>query len=102
MARRARSKGSRSAGIFLFLLGLFVGAGILYLFSKPSGGGTATAEPPAPPESEPARSAPRPAHPARHRPAPAAVAPDHVEPETPAATPVSETLPPPSGPLHGI
>jgi hypothetical protein len=36
MARRARSQGSKAGGMFLFLLGLFVGAGILYLFMKPS------------------------------------------------------------------
>jgi hypothetical protein len=103
MARRSRSKGSRSAGIFLFLLGLFVGAGILYLFSKPSGHGADSAESaaaPAPTASEPAGEAPRASRPPRHR--PATVASDHVEPETPAATPVAETLPPPSGPLHGV
>src|SRR4051795_11673713 len=36
MARRSRSGGSKAGGIVLFLLGLFVGAGILYLFLKPS------------------------------------------------------------------
>jgi polysaccharide deacetylase 2 family uncharacterized protein YibQ len=109
MARRSRSKGSRSAGIFLFLLGLFVGAGILYLFSKPSGHGADGADGAAAPAStlpEPAGESPRSARPARHRPAPAAIASDHVEPDTPAAvsgaTPVAETLPPPSGPLHGV
>jgi polysaccharide deacetylase 2 family uncharacterized protein YibQ len=105
MARRSRSKGSRSAGIFLFLLGLCVGAGILYLFTKPSGEPrTAAAVPPAP--AEESREAPRVSHPARHRPAAAVVASDHVEPETPSlpsgAKPVTETLPPPSGPLHGV
>src|ERR1700710_1407318 len=105
MARRSRSKGSRSAGVFLFLLGLFGGAGILYLFIKPSGGAprTSAEEPPA---AVPKAEAPRASHPARHRPAPATAASDHVEPEMPAAmagaTPVAETLPPPSGPLHGI
>jgi polysaccharide deacetylase 2 family uncharacterized protein YibQ len=101
MARRSRSKGSRSAGIFLFLLGLFVGAGILYLFSKPSDRGPDSAAAPASTPAEPAGEAPRSARPARHRPA-ATVASDHVEPETPAAAPVAETLPPPSGPLHGV
>ncbi len=105
MARRARSKGSRSAGIFLFLLGLFAGAGILYLFMKPSGGPRTVEEPPTPAPAS-TREAPRASHPTRHRPAPVTVASDHVEPETPAplggATPVAETLPPPSGPLHGV
>ncbi|HEX4497708.1 MAG TPA: divergent polysaccharide deacetylase family protein [Thermoanaerobaculia bacterium] len=107
MARRARSKGSRSAGIFLFLLGLFVGAGILYLFMKPSGGERVSAEPPpaaAPVEAVP-HEGPRAARTPRHRPAPAVLAADHVEPGTPATsgtTPVVETLPPPSGPLHGV
>jgi polysaccharide deacetylase 2 family uncharacterized protein YibQ len=100
MARRSRPKGSRSAGIFLFLLGLFVGAGILYLFSKPSDHGPASAEPPKAASTE-IGGVPRSSRPARHRPA-ATVASDHVEPETPAAMPVSETLPPPSGPLHGV
>jgi polysaccharide deacetylase 2 family uncharacterized protein YibQ len=105
MARRSRSKGSRSAGIFLFLLGLFVGAGILYLFSKPSGHGADGAAAPASTLPEPAGESPRSARPARHRPA-ATVASDHVEPGTPASMsgtpPVAETLPPPSGPLHGV
>jgi hypothetical protein len=101
MARRSRSKGSRSAGIFLFLLGLFVGAGILYLVLKPSGPGADSAVAPASAPAEPAGEASRSARPARHRPA-ATVASDHVEPDTPAAAPVAETLPPPSGPLHGV
>ncbi len=92
MARRSRSKGSRSAGIFLFLLGLFVGAGVLYVFSKSSGRGTDGAAPPASTPAEPAGEAPRASRPARHRPA-ATVASDHVEPDTPAAAPVAETLP---------
>jgi polysaccharide deacetylase 2 family uncharacterized protein YibQ len=100
MARRARSKGSRSGGIWLFLLGLFAGAGLLYLFMKPSSrGAELVPDPPVPVASQ---EAPRPSHPARHKPAPVAVASDHVDPETPAATPVSATLPAASGPLHGI
>jgi polysaccharide deacetylase 2 family uncharacterized protein YibQ len=100
MARRSRSKGSRSAGIWLFLLGLFAGAGLLYVFMKPSSR-EAELVPDSPAPAVP-REASRPSHPARHKPAPATVASDHVDPQTPAATPVSATLPPPSGPIHGI
>jgi polysaccharide deacetylase 2 family uncharacterized protein YibQ len=102
MARRSRSKGSRSAGIFLFLLGLFAGAGVLYLFMKSPGRVPTvaeSAEPAAAAPSEPPRAS---AHAVRHRPTPAVLAADHVEPDTPAAAPVAETLPAPSGPLHGV
>jgi polysaccharide deacetylase 2 family uncharacterized protein YibQ len=92
MARRSRSQGSKAGGIFLFLLGLLVGAGILYLLMKPPSvpGGAETAGP------APAREAAR-EHPARHRKPPDSFPSDHVEPEpaggrvVPAAT---EAVPP--------
>jgi polysaccharide deacetylase 2 family uncharacterized protein YibQ len=90
----------------LFLLGLFVGAGLLYLFMKPSGGERQSAEPPPAAATAPVEAPPRATRTTRHRPAPAVLAADHVEPGTPATssgtTPVVETLPPPSGPLHGV
>jgi polysaccharide deacetylase 2 family uncharacterized protein YibQ len=94
--RRSRSRGSRSGGALLFVVGLLVGAAVLYLFlgrSRPE---------PAPPEPEakavPARreasSAVKP-HPTRR---PAA---DHFEPEVQPAATVT-TPEPPSGPVHGV
>jgi polysaccharide deacetylase 2 family uncharacterized protein YibQ len=98
MARRSRSQGSKAGGILLFLLGLFVGAGILYLFMKPAaprGAETETPEPPAPARSRAAR-APRQAEPRK-------VASDHVEPEAPAtaAVPVATETVTSTGPVHG-
>ena len=84
--RRPGSRGSRSGGGWLFLLGLLVGAGVLYLFLKgapppPNAGGRpATREPPRRERSTPHRS----------------VSSDHVEP-----TPVA-TVPAASGPVHGV
>lgn len=85
--RRPRSRGS---SLWLFLLGLLVGAGALYLFLKGS--------PPRPErEATPApRETGRKERPARRR-APAAT--DHVEPEPHATAPA---LPPPAGPVHGV
>lgn len=90
MARRSRSQGSKAGGIFLFLLGLFVGAGILYLFLKPSA--PRGPEPPAPRSAAP--KAPRRAE---RRKLPS----DHVEPESPAAVPAATETVTPAGPVHG-
>lgn len=82
----------------LFLLGLFVGAGILYLFMKPSAPrGPEPAEPPAPARSE---APPRASRRAEPRKLPSDRLPsDHVEPEAPAAVPAAtETV---TGPVHG-
>ena len=86
--RRPGSRGSRSGGGWLFLLGLLVGAGVLYLFLKgapprpaPQGAGVPAA-----------RELPRRERAARHR----AASSDHVEP-----TPVV-TVPAASGPVHGV
>jgi uncharacterized protein len=91
MARRpSRSRSSRSGGPWLFLLGLLVGAGALYLYLHGSApkSSSPSAETPASPKPTPSR----PAHP--H---PRIVPSDHVEP-----TPV-ELSPAPvaSGPVHG-
>jgi polysaccharide deacetylase 2 family uncharacterized protein YibQ len=93
MARRSRSQGPKAGGIFLFLLGLFVGAGILYLFLKPSA--PRGLEPPVTARSE----APRTPRRAGHRKLPS----DHVEPEPPAATtaPAATETVTPAGPVHG-
>jgi len=95
MARRARSQGSKAGGIVLFLLGLFVGAGILYLFLKPSAPRGGETEPPASARSETPRTPRR----AAHRKLPS----DHVEPEAPAATtaPAATETVTPAGPVHG-
>ncbi len=78
----------------LFLLGLFVGAGILYLFMKPSAPrGPEPAEPPAPARSEPSR--------ASRRAEPRKLPSDHVEPEAPAAVPAATETVTPAGPVHG-
>lgn len=95
--RRSRSGGSKAGGIVLFLLGLFVGAGALYLFTKPSSPRVPEAsEPPAP-----ARSAapPRAARHTERRDPPS----EHVEPEAPAtaATPAATETVTPAGPVHG-
>lgn len=79
----------------LFLLGLFVGAGILYLFMKPAAPGGPEREPPAPARKE----APRAPRRTAHRAPPS----EHVEPEAPAGTTVpaaTETVTP-AGPVHG-
>lgn len=95
MARRSRSQGPKAGGIFLFLLGLFVGAGILYLFLKPSAPRGGETEPPAAARSE----APRAPRRAEHRKLPS----DHVEPEAPAGTtaPAATETVTPAGPVHG-
>jgi polysaccharide deacetylase 2 family uncharacterized protein YibQ len=78
----------------LFLLGLFVGAGILYLFMKPSvPRGPEPAEPPAPARSEPSR--------ASRRTEPRKLPSDHVEPEAPAAVPAATETVTSTGPAHG-
>ncbi len=95
MARRSRSGGSKAGGIVLFLLGLFVGAGALYLFMKPSAPrGPEAAEPPAPARKEAPPHAPRRAE-RRELPS------DHVEPEAPAALPAATETVTPAGPVHG-
>jgi uncharacterized protein len=97
MARRSRSGGSKAGGIVLFLLGLFVGAGILY-FLKPSAPRGPETEPPAPARSE----APRAPRRAEHRkPPPDRLPSDHVEPEAPAAVPAATETVTPAGPVHG-
>lgn len=94
MARR-RSR-SRGPSLLLFLLGLLVGAGALYLFNKGLGA-------PPPQRAEPARheEAPPSKHPRREtstaRPRPAAS--DHIEP---ASAPVVTEPAPPEGPVHGV
>ena len=96
MARRSRSQGSKAGGIFLFLLGLFAGAGILYLFLKPSAPrGPEATEPPVAARSQATRS-PRHAGPRK-------VPSDHVEPEAPVSTtaPASTETVTPAGPVHG-
>jgi hypothetical protein len=85
--RRSRSTGSRRGGVGLFLLGLLVGAGVLYLVFRdrppgPGDPGTATEE-----------SAPSSAGEERESPSSTAERPspppsDHVEPEDPTAAPV--------------
>ena len=98
MARRARSQGSKAGGIVLFLLGLFVGAGILYLLMKPSAPRGTETELPAPARSE----APKAPRTAPHRKLPSDRLPsDHVEPETPAAVPAATETVTPAGPVHG-
>ncbi|MFL6196162.1 MAG: divergent polysaccharide deacetylase family protein [Thermoanaerobaculia bacterium] len=93
--RRSHSRGSRSGGVLLFVVGLLLGAGVLYLFlshSRPQ---------PAPPGPEartgPAkRESPVKITPSKRRPAS-----DHVEPEVQMAATV--TVPEaPAGPVHGV
>ncbi|HEY2293585.1 MAG TPA: divergent polysaccharide deacetylase family protein [Thermoanaerobaculia bacterium] len=98
MARRSRSGGSKAGGIVLFLLGLFIGAGILY-FLKPSAPRGAETEPPASARSELPKAQRR----APHRNLPSDRLPsDHVEPEAPAAVPAAtETVTLAAGPVHG-
>jgi polysaccharide deacetylase 2 family uncharacterized protein YibQ len=97
--RRSRPRpggSSRSGGVWLFLLGLLVGAGVLYLFLGKS----------APPEVKPGReeTAPAPRRTPRREEPPARsrkISSDHVEPA--ASAPVTTTEPaPPTGPVHGI
>ncbi|MFL6233616.1 MAG: divergent polysaccharide deacetylase family protein [Thermoanaerobaculia bacterium] len=94
MARRSRSQGSKAGGIVLFLLGLFVGAGILYFFLKPSAPrGPEAAGPPASARS----AAPKAPRRAEHRKSPS----DHVEPEAPAAVPAATETVTATGPVRG-
>ena len=74
----------------LFLLGLLVGAGLLYLFLNRD----RQTSPPAP--RTPVREARRTERPARHR----AIPSDHVEPES--ATSKPATPPPADGPVRGV
>ena len=109
MARRSRSRGSargsRSAGIWIFLLGLLAGAGILYLFTRGAGPRPAEPEEAAAPVSSEAPSASRQA---RHRKPSLPTASDHVEPETPPGIPIATpaatttTTVVPAGPSHGV
>lgn len=105
MAHRSRSRGSsrgsRSAGIWIFLLGLFAGAGILYLVTRGSTPGTP--ERPEAPAASASSESPRAARHAQRRKESSSSPSEHVEPEAPAAVPVAATIPaPPSGPIHGI
>jgi polysaccharide deacetylase 2 family uncharacterized protein YibQ len=95
MARRSRSQGSKAGGIVLFLLGLFVGAGILYFLKPSAPRGPGATEPPASARSE-SPSGPRRAE---HRKLPS----DHVEPEAPSSTtaPAATETVTPTGPVHG-
>lgn len=97
---RSRSRGgSRAGGVLLFLLGLLVGAGVLYLFLRepsPEKPEEAREEGPAPAVNESRTS---------QRPRPAAVVPpsDHVEPEDPTATPVQTVESPDADtPVRGV
>jgi polysaccharide deacetylase 2 family uncharacterized protein YibQ len=92
MARRpSRSRGSRSGGPWLFLLGLLVGAGVLYFYlQRPVSRSPAPAgETPAAPRRAPSRQAERP----RPRDLPS----DHVEPTPVKLVPVTVS----NGPAHG-
>lgn len=90
MARRRSSRsrsrgGSRAGGALLFLVGLLVGAGVLWFFLRepspePPPAGEAREEGPAPAVNEAPRAA--------EGPRPAVRPSDHVEPEAPTATPV--------------
>jgi len=110
MAHRSRSRGSsrgsRSAGIWIFLLGLLAGAGILYLFTRGAGPRSPEAGEAAAPVAGEAPAPTR--HAQRRKPSSAATASEHVEPgtspETPAATPAATTTTTvvPAGPSHGI
>jgi len=95
MARRRSRGGSKLGGIFLFLLGLLAGAGILYFFLKPS----------APPSPSVTAETVVPAVQKRHEERPARqrkAASDHVEPEEAVQPAASVTTPVPSGPAHGV
>jgi uncharacterized protein len=88
MARRSRSRGS---SCLLFLLGLLVGAGVLYLFLNRD-------RPASPPALQtPKREVRRTEKTARHRGLPS----DHVEPESATAKPATP-VPPPAGPVSGV
>lgn len=88
MARRSRSRGS---SCLLFLLGLLVGAGALFLYLNRSDRTS-----PSEPQGQ-AGEVRRAEKPARHR----AVPSDHVEPESATSKPATP-IPPASGPVHGI
>lgn len=95
MAKR-RSRSSRGSSLLLFLLGLLVGAGALYLFRQGS------PEPP-PQRAETARHEEAPASTSKAtreetatRPKPPS---DHVEP---ASSPVQTVPAPPEGPVRGV
>ena len=105
MAHRSRSRGSsrgsRSAGIWIFLLGLLAGAGILYLFTRGAGPRSPEPREAAAPVAGEAPAPPR--HAQRRKPSSAAAS-EHLEPETPAATPAATTTTTvvPAGASHGI
>jgi polysaccharide deacetylase 2 family uncharacterized protein YibQ len=96
--RRSRSSSrgsSRSGGAWLFLLGLLVGAGALYLFlDKPA---PPVAKPGPEEAAPPERRTPRLEKPAVHS---RRISSDHVEPA--AGAPVTTEPAPPTGPVHGI
>jgi uncharacterized protein len=89
MVRRSRSRGS---SCLLFVLGLLVGAGALYLFLNRSDRTSPSA-----PQGRAGevrrteKSAPRPKVPS-----------DHVEPESSTAKPATAIPPPAAGPVHGV
>jgi len=95
MARRRSRGGSKLGGILLFLLGLLAGAGLLFVFLKPSAPPPRTVA--AADTVAPAVQTHREGPPARRR----RTASDHVEPE-PAQPAASVSAPVPSGPAHGI
>lgn len=91
--RRLRPRGSRSGAGCLFLLGLLVGAGTLYLYLKGSSpGGSHPGR-----AAGPARETERTEGPARRR----SAASDHVEPESSSVVPAA-AIPPAAGPVRGI
>src|SRR5262245_28185397 len=84
--RRTRSRGLSGC---LFLLGVLIGAGVLYLFlNRPH---------PQPPSESPAPIR-RKESTARRR----AIPSDHVEPESSTAKPATAIPPPAAGPVHGV
>lgn len=95
MARRRSRGGSRSGGVVLFLLGLVAGAGLLYLFLRPSAPPAAPSPPPATAAAVPAVQTHRPGSARRKTPS------DHVEPE-PVQPAASVSAPVPSGPARGL
>jgi polysaccharide deacetylase 2 family uncharacterized protein YibQ len=87
MARRRFH--SRGSSLWLFVLGLLLGGGAVYLFLQPSPPRAGRAAAPASREPH-GKAGRRPAMPS-----------DHVEPESAAGKP-AVPIPPPAGPVHGV